>query len=102
MGESSDMMSITDFDGEAVQLPRDQSRFVFEIYSEWAGSNRHRLRQLAILQLLGNGWAKSDISRAMESNRSNITRSINRARASLSDFAQNKGYNLVPSERGIE
>jgi len=96
------MMSITDFDGEAVQLPRDQSRFVFEIYTEWAGSNRHRLRQLAILHLLGNGWGKSDISRAMESNRSNITRSIKRARASLSEFAQQKGCNLDPGEQGIE
>lgn len=96
------MMSITDFDGEAVQLHRDQSRFVFEIYTEWAGSNRHRLRQLAILQLLGSGWAKSDISRAMESNRSNITRSINRARASLQEFAQNKGYVLDPGSRGIQ
>ena len=96
------MMSITDFDGEAVQLPRDQARFVFEIYNEWAGNNRYRLRQLAILQLLGNGWGKADISLAMESNRSNITRSIKRARASLAEFARKKGYNLDPGEQGIK
>lgn len=94
------MHAITRPDGSSAEVEQDRSRVVLNIYQEWAGNDRFRIRQLAILQLLGDGWSKSEIARGMLSGRANISRSINRARISLRKYAHEKGINLESGTNG--
>lgn len=94
------MMSIRNLDGEPVDFARKRSRFVLAIYQEWAGDNPTRLRQLAILQLVGCGWSQAEIGRALLSDRANIKRSIERGRQSIENWlSENRDRDdLLPLE----
>lgn len=90
------MQSVSTLSGAPVELPTNRPRIILEIYQEWAGQNPVRLRQLLILQAIGDGWSQAEIARALGCDRKNLGTSIKRARRSIRQFADERGLLLDP------
>ena len=84
------MFSVQDTRGEAAEITQGKIDLVKTIYQDWAGNNPHRLKQLALLQLSGDGWTNVQIAKSLNTDRHCVYRSIKRARASIVDFIKTK------------